>query len=123
MNRKDFLKRFGIGIGAVAIAPKVIAEAFDKKDCLHVTSKAMTGENEWAKDLQTIWKTQKPRCMADLSEPAKMGSVCEYKGSIRNQGHYIYVGDNKYKSLMNGKISEGRMLHYDMYVVGSATPE
>ena len=56
MNRKDFLKRFGIGIGAVAIAPKVLAEVL--KDDHERFAEKIEDIFNYEDELQTVWGTK-----------------------------------------------------------------
>lgn len=59
MKRKDFLKKFGIGLGVVAVAPAVIKElAKDDFEILHQDATLTIfkhGEGTWREEYDAVW--------------------------------------------------------------------
>ncbi len=55
MKRKDFLKKFGIGIGVIAVAPTVISAVVKEPEQRLVIFKDGGGEYDWKEEYQRVW--------------------------------------------------------------------
>ena len=120
MNRKDFLKRFGISIGAVAIAPKVLAEVINKP----VKVKPI----EELKIRHTEWKTIKIR--TDVSNIIYPNGIPVGRGGATHcmvqspNGTFVVTdieGDTATLSLLS--VWMGQQTHHKFTVIGSALSE